>query len=82
LKDVKTGPLPNELPLVGITFYDENRGTLIELGLGPFRGTKDWTTEMKKIEVPIKAREAIIRIGLFGATGEASFTGVKINGLP
>jgi protein-L-isoaspartate(D-aspartate) O-methyltransferase len=82
LKDVKAGPASHELPLLGVTFYDENRGTLTELGLGPWHGTSDWKTETKKIDVPLKAREAIVRIGLFGATGEASFTGVKLQGLP
>jgi hypothetical protein len=31
-----------------------------------------------KIRVPAKAREAIFRIGLFGATGEISFDSVSI----
>jgi protein-L-isoaspartate(D-aspartate) O-methyltransferase len=82
LKDVKAGPMPHELPLLGVTFYDENRGTLTELGLGPWHGTKDWKTETKKIDVPSRAREAIVRIGLFGATGEASFANVKVRGSP
>jgi protein-L-isoaspartate(D-aspartate) O-methyltransferase len=78
LKDVKAGPEKYELPLVGVTFYGADRTALIELGLGPFDGTSDWRTESKKIEVPSRAREAIVRIGLFGATGEASFADVKI----
>jgi protein-L-isoaspartate(D-aspartate) O-methyltransferase len=82
LKDVKAGPTPQQLPLLGVTFYDENRATLTELGLGPWHGTNDWKTETKKIDVPLRAREAIVRIGLFGASGEVSFTNLKISGLP
>ena len=82
LKNVKVGPEPYELPLLGVTFYDENRATLSELRLGPWHGTSDWKTEAKKLDVPFRAREAIIRIGLFGATGEASFADVKMKGQP
>ena len=82
LKDVKAGVDKNELPLLGVTFYDENRGSLTELGLGPWHGTSDWKTETKKIDVPLRAREAIVRIGLFGATGEVSFADLKMKGLP
>jgi protein-L-isoaspartate(D-aspartate) O-methyltransferase len=78
LKDVKAGPEKYESPLLGVTFYDEDRAALGEWGAGPWHGTSDWKTETKKIEVPFRAREAIVRIGLFGATGEASFADVKI----
>lgn len=82
LKDVKTGPEQHELPVLGVTFYDESRGTLTELGLGPWHGTSDWKTEAKTIEVPLLRREAIVRIGLFGATGDASFADLKMKALP
>ncbi len=62
-KDVQVGPTPQQLPLLGVTFYDEDRATIGEKVLGPWRGTSDWKTETKKIDVPAAAREAIIRIG-------------------
>ena len=49
---------------------------------GPLRGSSDWKTEAKKIDVPVRAREAIMRIGLFGATGELSLDDVQMKGLP
>ena len=80
-KDVKEGATPQQLPLLGVTFYDEDRHTIGEKYLGPWHGTSDWKTETKKLDVP-PAREAIVRIGLFGATGEVSYANIKMAGLP
>jgi protein-L-isoaspartate(D-aspartate) O-methyltransferase len=49
---------------------------------GSPRGSSDWKSETGKIDVPIGAREAIIRIGLFGATGELSLDNLRMKGLP
>lgn len=81
-RDIRQGANALQLPLVGVTFYDENRGTIGEKLLGPWHGSSDWNTEAKKVEVPVRAREAIIRIGLFGATGELSLDDVQMKGLP
>ena len=78
-KNVTVGTSKDELPLLGITFYDERRGEAKPGGyLGPWRGTFDWQTESETIKVPPNAREAIVRIGLHGATGEISFDDVQI----
>ncbi|MCA9119725.1 MAG: protein-L-isoaspartate(D-aspartate) O-methyltransferase [Planctomycetales bacterium] len=66
------------LPSVGITFYDENRNDLGHNWIGPFRGSADWSRVKKRIRVPIQAREGLLRLGLFGATGELSFDSVII----
>lgn len=66
------------LPAVMMTFYDESRRDVGRHWLGPWRGTNDWRNYEKTIRVPSAAREAIIRIGLFGATGSASFDDVQI----
>jgi protein-L-isoaspartate(D-aspartate) O-methyltransferase len=81
-QNVKVGPTPLQLPLLGVTFYDEDRAAIGEKMLGPWRGTSDWKTEAKTFEVPTRAREALIRIGLFGATGEVSYADIKLRGLP
>ena len=41
-----------QLPGIVISFYDENRATIGEAGLGPWRGTFDWQSETKRINVP------------------------------
>jgi len=75
---VMAGPYADDLPVVSIAFYDELR---VEVGvgfMGPFRGTRDWRNLDHQIEVPKETREAIIRVGLFGATGSVSFDNILI----
>lgn len=81
IDDVRAGP-KNELPAVAIDFYDEQRRSAGTAGIGPWRGTLPWTEVTDSVQVPIKAREAVLRIGLFGATGEASFDAVEIKPNP
>jgi protein-L-isoaspartate(D-aspartate) O-methyltransferase len=77
-RDIRPGQNAQQLPGIMITFYDENRATVGRGGLGPWRGTFDWQSEAKKIDVPLKAREAIIHIGLLGAIGEVSFDAIEL----
>lgn len=67
------------LPTMMVTFYDESRRDVGRYWLGPWQGTNGWTQQSKTIRVPDSAREAIVRIGLFGATGKAAFDEVKIS---
>ncbi len=54
-KDIHAGQNEQQLPGVLVTFYDEKRAPIGgEAGLGPWRGTFDWQTETKRINVPLK----------------------------
>jgi protein-L-isoaspartate(D-aspartate) O-methyltransferase len=77
-KDLRSGQSPQQVPAIVITFYDENRATVGEAVFGPWLGTFDWQAETKRIAVPPKAREAILRIGLLGAVGEISFDQIDL----
>ena len=66
------------LPSAGVSFYDENRRDLGHYWLGPFQGTTGWKKAKKTFRVPPQAREGILRVGLFGATGEISFDDVQL----
>jgi protein-L-isoaspartate(D-aspartate) O-methyltransferase len=46
--------------------------------VGPWRGTFDWKLETERVKVPPAAREAIVRIGLDGATGEIAIDDLRI----
>lgn len=68
----------NDLPMIAITFYDKNRRDLGTTFIGPFQGTMGWQRVERVERVPEKAREAILRIGLFGAVGKAAFDDLRI----
>lgn len=80
-KNVAVGPTDNDLPYVGLTFYDANRKDLKTSIIGPMRGSSTWQNKSLEIRVPISAREAILRIGLFGATGTAAFDKISIQAI-
>jgi protein-L-isoaspartate(D-aspartate) O-methyltransferase len=71
----------SEGPRVVITFYDEHRRDLGQWWLGPWYANESWRHQQKDIVVPKRAREAIVRIGLFGATGTASFDNIELKRL-
>jgi protein-L-isoaspartate(D-aspartate) O-methyltransferase len=63
---------------IAITFYDQQRKDLGHMFMGPFPSTADWHQQTKTFRIPPDAREAIFRIGLFGATGAAAFDKIEI----
>ena len=75
---VAEGPHRGDLPLIAIQFLAADRSDLATEYIGPFQGTRTWKNYDREISVPVGAREAILRIGLFGATGTASFDNVMI----
>jgi protein-L-isoaspartate(D-aspartate) O-methyltransferase len=77
-KNVSQGPAADDLPAMYVSFYDARRAGAGDFGLGPWQGTHDWKQYRRRLRVPFGAREAIIRIGLFGAVGEISFDDVVV----
>jgi protein-L-isoaspartate(D-aspartate) O-methyltransferase len=77
-QEVRPGVFRSELPSLAVTFFDENRTTVGEGRMGPWRGSFGWQRQSTTIDVPPKAREAILRIGLFGAMGEISFDAIEL----
>ena len=80
-KNVAVGPHENDLPYVALTFYDANRKDLKTSIIGPMRGSVAWKNKSLEVRVPISAREAILRIGLFGATGSAAFDKIDVSAI-
>ncbi len=68
----------DELPAVAIRFFDDQHSLIGTQWLGTFRGTHDWKQESRIFRVPTECREAIVSIGLFGATGEVSFDDIQL----
>lgn len=73
-RNIQAGLDEDDLPFVALTFYDKNRKEVAHHVFGPLTGNQEsWKALEKEIRVPVAAREAILRIGLFGATGTISF---------
>ena len=77
-ENVVQGNSKFDLPSATVSFYDENREYLNIYTVGPFRNTEAWKTYFRNLRVPVAAREAIVRVGLFGATGTASYDNVQV----
>jgi protein-L-isoaspartate(D-aspartate) O-methyltransferase len=77
-QNVRPGENRQQQPVLTITFYDDNRAQAGYTWVGPWRDSFDWQHTSEKVRVPGRAREAIVRIGLGGATGKISFDDVRI----
>jgi protein-L-isoaspartate(D-aspartate) O-methyltransferase len=72
-----------EVPALVVIFYDETRKTLqTDAIVGPWTGTFDWKQDSATITVPRNAREAVVRIGLTGATGKLWVDDVRMTPVP
>jgi protein-L-isoaspartate(D-aspartate) O-methyltransferase len=79
-ENIEPGPSHNP-PAVIVTFYDERRAAVGEVSIGNFVGTFGWQEQVGILQVPLKAREAILRVGLLGATGELSIDLLRLQAL-
>lgn len=76
--NVKSGGTDDEKPAMVIQFLDENRNRILLSHVGPFTGTRDWKKEHHDFDVPAAAREALITLGMFGATGTTRFDNIEL----
>ena len=67
-----------EAPAMMIHFYDGNRRPCGVTLIGPWGSDEDWSIDSKTIQVPAKAKEMIVRVGLNGATGKLWIDDVKM----
>jgi protein-L-isoaspartate(D-aspartate) O-methyltransferase len=76
--EVRNGPAVGDSAGFMIQYFDSERNALEVETLGPWQGTFNWKKVSKVLRVPAKAREAIVRVGLNGATGELSIDDVHL----
>ena len=73
-----SGRIPAEKPGVAIRFFDERRTRSTRL-VAPLRiFNSDWGLVTSSILVPTWSREAILQVGLMGATGQIEFDEIQI----
>jgi len=77
-ENVVAGPGEGQLPAVVINFYDERRAVIETVSLGPWSGTFGWKEANGQFRVPLATREAIIRVGLAGATGRLDLDDLQL----
>jgi protein-L-isoaspartate(D-aspartate) O-methyltransferase len=78
---IGAGQTPDQLPVASIVFYDQSRSIIGRDWTGPWQGTFDWQRVSGRLRVPPQTREAIVHLGLFGATGALDIDGVEIKPL-
>lgn len=76
---LRQGQDRRQRPYVVVTFYDERRAEIAHELIGPFLGTFAWRRERATLPVPIRAREAILRVGLLGAIGELRIDDIRVS---
>ncbi len=77
-KNIAVGLEPNQSGDVAIMFYDEKRNPAGEVSLGPWFGNSEWKHMSRRFFLPPNVREAIVRIGLFGGTGELDLDDIEL----
>jgi protein-L-isoaspartate(D-aspartate) O-methyltransferase len=78
-RDIMSGPDESQRPALIVTFYDERRAVIANEQLGPWSGSFSWRQEHAKFRIPLATREAILRIGLHGATGVLDVDQVQLS---
>lgn len=69
-EDLLAGPQPHERAALQLHFYDDRRLPIGTATVGPWLVDSDsWANASSRIDVPSRTREAIIQVGLNGATG-------------
>lgn len=78
---VAAGPNPDDLPGLVVRFFNEERTRSQNGQIGPWKTNGAWRRIEGTITVPAWAREAIVQIGLLGATGRLDVDAVEVSGI-
>jgi protein-L-isoaspartate(D-aspartate) O-methyltransferase len=76
--EARPGSQAHEVPAVSIHFFDVDHRPLGEQVLGPWVGTFYWRPFAAEVRVPPQTYEAVLRIGLNGATGRLSVDDLRL----
>lgn len=67
-----------QMPPLELNFFDEQRGPAGVQYAGPWPATAAWSKKEARIDVPVKARLAVLAVGLFGGTGELAVDDINL----
>lgn len=82
VEKIRPGVEPYQKPMLAIHFYDQARKEIDTQVIGPWLRDMDWDVVGNTVSVPIDAREAIVRIGLNGATGRLDIDDIRFRPKP
>jgi hypothetical protein len=80
-ESIREGHSPEELPALGVQFFDERRSRSSRALLPVGKGTFPWRHVQGTLTVPVWAREAIALVGMLGSTGRLEADDVRIEGV-
>ncbi len=69
-EQIVEGRSSTELPRIAVYFYNAQRVPIDRAIIGPWSNEPEWKHQFEIINVPPAAQEAIIQVGLAGATGK------------
>ncbi|MFM8706645.1 MAG: protein-L-isoaspartate O-methyltransferase family protein, partial [Planctomycetia bacterium] len=78
---INAGPGPEDFPGVFVRFFNEERSRSFQGQVGPWKANGPWRPVEGTVTVPGWAREAIVQIGLHGATGRVDVDDVQVSGV-
>ena len=76
---IREGLTADAVPAIVVRFFDQQRSRSAQAHVGPWRGTFAWKRVDGVVSVPSWAREAILQIGMLGATGRFEVDDVRID---
>jgi protein-L-isoaspartate(D-aspartate) O-methyltransferase len=80
---VRNGPESGQAPQLIIHFFDQRRQPIGQKSIGPWLAeSENWQSVAERIQVPAATREAIIQVGLNGATGTLAVDNVQLTPHP
>jgi protein-L-isoaspartate(D-aspartate) O-methyltransferase len=78
---IGAGPTPDDFPGLVVRFFNDERSRSQNGQVGLWKGNGPWRRVEGTIPVPVWAREAIVQIGLLGATGQLDVDDVQVTGI-
>lgn len=78
IRNVEVGFEKNQSADAALMMYDERRNPAGEISLGPWYGDSEWRQIKRRFIIPNNVREAILRIGLFGGTGQLEIDDLQL----
>ena len=81
-RDIVRGGSPDESPGLVVKFFNAERTRSVAAAVGHWPGSGPWRQVEGDVPVPQWAREAILQVGLLGATGGFEVDDVVVSGFP